>query len=113
MMRYTQFYVFELMDSTHYREFQYDAEKCSKRQVMIRLSSIVIIKFLVVMQKHGYIGGSEFVDDHGSGNIVLELNGRQNNCGVRVGVEEIKSWNVRLLPHTSLATSSSLPLPVP
>ncbi|KAL5222398.1 hypothetical protein ABZP36_027111 [Zizania latifolia] len=67
---------------------------------MIRLSSIVIIKFLVVMQKHGYIGESEFVDDHDhrSGNMVLELNGRLNNCGVRVGVEEIESWNVRLLP---------------
>src|SRR5574337_432436 len=60
----------------------YNAEKRGKRQVMIRPSSKVIIKFLLVMQKHGYIGEFEFVDDHRSGKIVVELNGRLNKCGV-------------------------------
>jgi len=32
----------------------YNAEKCGKRQALIRPSSKVIIKFLMVMQKHGY-----------------------------------------------------------
>ncbi|CAN1233924.1 40S ribosomal protein S15a, partial [Linum perenne] len=31
---------------------------------MIRPSSKVIIKFLIVTQKHGYIGEFEYVDDH-------------------------------------------------
>ncbi|KAG5611935.1 hypothetical protein H5410_023216 [Solanum commersonii] len=38
----------------------YNAEKRGKRQVMIRPSSKVIIKFLIVMQKHGYIGEFEY-----------------------------------------------------
>uniref|UniRef100_A0A0A0KZP3 30S ribosomal protein S8, chloroplastic n=5 Tax=Benincaseae TaxID=1003877 RepID=A0A0A0KZP3_CUCSA len=81
----------------------YNAEKRGKRQVMIRPSSKVIIKFLLVMQKHGYIGEFEFVDDHRSGKIVVELNGRLNKCGVisprfDVGVKEIEGWTARLLP---------------
>ncbi|PIN23962.1 40S ribosomal protein S15/S22 [Handroanthus impetiginosus] len=70
----------------------YNAEKRGKRQVMIRLSSKVIIKFLLVMQKHGYIGEFEYVDDHRAGKIVVELNGRLNKCG------EIEPWTARLLP---------------
>ncbi|TXG60518.1 hypothetical protein EZV62_015091 [Acer yangbiense] len=70
---------------------------------MIRPSSKVIIKFLIVMQKHGYIGEFEYVDDHRSGKIVVELNGRLNKCGVisprfDVGVKEIEGWTARLLP---------------
>uniref|UniRef100_K3XLU5 Small ribosomal subunit protein uS8c n=8 Tax=Mesangiospermae TaxID=1437183 RepID=K3XLU5_SETIT len=81
----------------------YNAEKRGKRQVMIRPSSKVIIKFLMVMQKHGYIGEFEYVDDHRAGKIVVELNGRLNKCGVisprfDVGVKEIEGWTARLLP---------------
>ncbi|KAF3329986.1 ras-related protein RABE1c-like protein [Carex littledalei] len=81
----------------------YNAEKRGKRQVMIRPSSKVIIKFLIVMQKHGYIGEFEYVDDHRAGKIVVELNGRLNKCGVisprfDVGVKDIESWTARLLP---------------
>ena len=36
-----------------------NAEKAGKRQVLIRPSSKVIVKFLQVMQKHGYIGEFE------------------------------------------------------
>ncbi|KAI6676368.1 hypothetical protein NL676_037164 [Syzygium grande] len=81
----------------------YNAEKTGKRQVMIRPSSKVIIKFLLVMQKHGYIGEFEYVDDHRAGKIVVELNGRLNKCGVisprfDIGVKEIEGWTARLLP---------------
>ncbi|CAL5439967.1 unnamed protein product [Camellia sinensis] len=80
----------------------YNAEKIGKRQLMIRPSSKVIIKFLIVMQKHGYIGEFEYVDDYRSGKIVVELNGRLNKCGVispcfDVGVKEIEPWTARLL----------------
>ena len=49
---------------------------------MIRPASKVIVKFLQVMMRHGYIGEFEIVDDHRAGKIVVELNGRLNKCGV-------------------------------
>ncbi|RPA82587.1 40S ribosomal protein S22 [Ascobolus immersus RN42] len=80
-----------------------NAEKAGKRQVLIRPSSKVIVKFLSVMQKHGYIGEFEEVDDHRSGKIVVQLNGRLNKTGVimpryNVRLNELEQWVVRLLP---------------
>lgn len=81
----------------------YNAEKAGKRQVLIRPSSKVIIKFLTVMQAHGYIGEFEYVDDHRAGKIVVQLNGRLNKCGVisprfNVRIDEIEQWVSNLLP---------------
>ncbi|GFP99803.1 40S ribosomal protein s15a [Phtheirospermum japonicum] len=36
----------------------------------------------MVIQKHGYISEFEYVDDHRSGKIVVELNERLNKCGI-------------------------------
>lgn len=57
---------------------------CNLKQLkyFYRPSSKVVIKFLQVMQKNGYIGEFEVVDDHRSGKIVVELIGRINKCGV-------------------------------
>ena len=59
-----------------------NAEKRGKRQVLIRPSSKVIIKFLTVMMKHGYIGEFEVIDDHRAGKIVVNLNGRLNKVSI-------------------------------
>jgi len=92
-----------------------NAEKKSKRQVLIRPSSKTITKFLSVMMKHGYIGEYEIIDDHRSGKIVVNLTGRIMKCGVisprfDVPVDSIDKWTRNLLPsrqfgHVVLTTS--------
>lgn len=105
----------------------YNAEKSGKRQVLVRPVSKVVIKFLSVMQKHGktiishylfgfvanllyflllfigYIDEFEIIDDHRSGKIVVQLNGRLNKCGVisprfDVKLPELENWINNLLP---------------
>lgn len=80
-----------------------NAERLGKRQVIIRPSSKVIVKFLQVMMSKGYIGEFEIVDDHRANKIVVELLGRINKCGVvtprfDVGMDEIEKWIITLLP---------------
>ncbi|KAJ2077167.1 40S ribosomal protein S22 [Coemansia sp. RSA 988] len=80
-----------------------NAERRGFRQVLVRPSSKVIIKFLSVMQKHGYIGEFEIIDDHRGNKIVVQLNGRLNKCGVisprfSVKVTEVEQWVADLLP---------------
>ncbi|KAI1818705.1 40S ribosomal protein S22 [Poronia punctata] len=95
-----------------------NAEKMGKRQVLIRPSSKVIVKFLTVMQKKGYIGEFEEIDNHRSGKIVVQLNGRINKTGVispryNVHLSQLEKWVVKLLParqfgYVILTTSAGI-----
>ena len=86
--------------------------------MIIRPSSRVIVKFLEVMQKNGYIGEFEIVDDHRSGKIVVSLMGRINKCGVisprfDLKLLDIEKQIVNLLPsrqfgHIVLTTSTGI-----
>jgi small subunit ribosomal protein S15Ae len=80
-----------------------NAERQGKRQVLVRPSSKVTVKFLQVMQKHGYISDFEIIDDHRAGKIVITLNGRLNKCGAispryDMKVVDMEKWVNKLLP---------------
>mmetsp|Transcript_15934 Transcript_15934/g.26276 ORF Transcript_15934/g.26276 Transcript_15934/m.26276 type:complete len:131 (+) Transcript_15934:49-441(+) len=80
-----------------------NAERRGFRQVLIRTSSKVIVRVLVLLQQHGYIGEFEVVDDHRANKIVVNLLGRINKTGVisprfDVKVLDIEKWINNLLP---------------
>ena len=95
-----------------------NAEKRGKRQVMVRPSSKVVIKFLQLMQKNGYIEEFEVIDDRRAGKIVVNLNGRVNKAGVvsprfDIAAEDLEQWCVNILParqfgHLILTTSQGM-----
>ncbi|XP_077629364.1 small ribosomal subunit protein uS8 isoform X2 [Crocuta crocuta] len=94
-----------------------NAEKRGKRQVLIRPCSKVIVRFLTVMMKHGYIGEFEIIDDHRAGKIVVNLTGRLNKCGVisprfDVQLKDLEKWQNNLLPSRQFGLSRSY-IPVP
>lgn len=80
-----------------------NAEKKGKRQVLLRPASKVVIRYLRVMMKHGYVGEFEVVDDHRAGKIVVNLTGRIIKCGVisprfDVKLNQMEKWANNLLP---------------
>ncbi|KAI1111323.1 40S ribosomal protein S22-like protein [Nemania sp. NC0429] len=95
-----------------------NADSMGKRQVLIRPASKVTVEFLNIMQKNGYIGEFEVVDDHRSGKIVVQLTGRLNKCGVispryNVKINDLEKWVTKLLPsrqfgHIVLTTSAGV-----
>ena len=59
-----------------------NAEMSKKSEAVIWPASKLIIRVLRVMQKYGYIGEFEYIDDGRWGKIVVQLLGRINNVGV-------------------------------
>jgi small subunit ribosomal protein S8 len=58
---------------------------------------------LRIMQKNGYVGEFEFIDDGRAGKYRIQLLGRVNKCGVikpryAMKVTKIEDWEERYLP---------------
>lgn len=78
-------------------------ESTGKSKCMLKPASKLIKDMLQVIQKKGYIGNFEYVDDGKAGQYQVNLIGKINNCGVikpryPVKVNEIESWEKKFLP---------------
>jgi len=78
-------------------------EQRRKRECIVSPASKLMGQVLRVMQKHGYVGEFEFIDDGRSGKYRIQLLGRINKCGVikprySVHCDEIERWEKRYLP---------------
>ncbi|MEM7819834.1 MAG: 30S ribosomal protein S8 [Candidatus Aenigmatarchaeota archaeon] len=79
-----------------------NAEKLGRKSCIVPASKL-IKNVLKVMQKSGYIGSFEFIDDGKSGKLQIELIGRINKTrAIRprfsVKKDEYEKWESRYLP---------------
>jgi len=79
------------------------AEGKGKQVVTIFPASTLIREVFSIMQKEGYIGEFEYVDDGKSGRFRVSLIGKVNSCGVvsprfAVKQDEWEKWEQRYLP---------------
>ncbi len=60
----------------------YNSEIVGKTEVIVKPASSLIERVLQVMQREGYIGEFERIDDGRAGRFRIQLMGRTNKCGV-------------------------------
>ena len=80
-----------------------NAEMVRKKEVIICPASKLLGAILKVMQKYGYIGEFEYIDDGRWGKFRVQLLGRINKCGAikprfPVKKDEFEEWEKRYLP---------------
>jgi small subunit ribosomal protein S8 len=78
-------------------------EKIGKTEVIIEPASKIIAETLRIMQKAGYIGEFEFIDDGRAGKFRIQLLGRVNDSGVvkpryPVKYHSFEKWEKQFLP---------------
>ncbi len=78
-------------------------EAVGRRECIIKPASKIIASTLRVMQKGGYIGEFEYIDDGRAGKFTVQLLGRINKCGVikprfPVGYRDLEKFEKLYLP---------------
>jgi len=79
-----------------------NAEMVGKKECISPASNLVR-EVLFIMQREGYIGKFEFIDEGRGGKFRIELKNRINNCNVikprySVKLNEFEKWEKRYLP---------------
>ncbi|CAC27097.1 40S ribosomal protein S15A [Guillardia theta] len=80
-----------------------NAEKIGKSEVLLKKISSLVVKFLKIMQKKGYIGKILKIEDHRCGKVIVELIGRINKCRVisprfDIKLDDFETWINKVLP---------------
>src|SRR5512136_407599 len=78
-----------------------------RSECMVTPAPKVIASVLRVLQKSGYVGEFEFIDDGRLGKLRIQLLGRINKCGVikpyfSVSYSELEEWAHQYLPATDI-----------
>ncbi len=87
-----------------------NAEARAKKEALIMPASRLIVEVLKVMQREGYIGEIEYIDDGRQGKLRVQLLGRINKAGVikprySVKVKELTRmppWLRKFLPSREI-----------
>ncbi|PSO05976.1 30S ribosomal protein S8 [Candidatus Marsarchaeota G2 archaeon BE_D] len=70
------------------------SEQRGKKSCVVEGTSKFIGRVLAVIQKSGYIGEFEFIDDGRGGKLKIQLLGRVNDCGVIVPRVSVRSAQI-------------------
>jgi small subunit ribosomal protein S8 len=78
-------------------------EERGKKECIVTPAPKLLANVLRVLQKHGYIGEFEYIDDGRFGKFRIQLLGKINKCGVvkprfSVSYKEIEEWVKKYLP---------------
>jgi len=81
----------------------FNNEERRKRECIVGPAAKLVGTVLRVIQKNGYIGEFEFIDDGRSGKFKVQLLGRINKCGAirphfSVKIDKLEEWEKRYLP---------------
>jgi len=84
-----------------------NCESAGKTSCIVKPASKLIGNVLKIMQKEGYIGNFEFIEDGKSGMYEIKLKGTINNCKAikprySVKKDEFVKWERRYLPSKKL-----------
>jgi len=79
----------------------------SKTECIITPASKIILNVLKIMQREGFIGEIELIDDGRFGKIRVQLMGRINKCGAirprySVKIKDIQKWEKKFLPSRDI-----------